>query len=131
MNLYVFVLFKASFTTTLPSWSPKVAVFVAVAFPNSTFTSAPSLDQFPDFSIFVPFEIPDILRLVTLLLSSLTLIVGLNVAPLNTTNFAVVLISFVNVNPSIVAVGADVSDLLIGISISSVERSGYLIVAPI
>ena len=102
---------------------------VAVAFPISTFTSAPSLDQFPDFSIFVPFEIPDTLRLVTLLLSSLTLIVGLNVAPLNTTNFAVVLISFVSVNPSIVAVGAVVSDLLIGISISSVERSGYLIVA--
>ena len=64
------------------------------------------------------------------LLSSLTLILGLNVEPLNTTKLAVVFSSFVNVAPSIVAVGATVSDLLTGILTSSVEPSGYVIVAP-
>ena len=67
---------------------------------------------------------------VILFLSSLTLNVGLNVEPLNTTKFAVVFSSFVKIIPSIVAEGTFASAFATGISISSVEWSGYVIVAP-
>ena len=79
-------MFSASFTTILASWSPRVALFVAVIVSPVTWTSAPFLDQFPVAEKLFPLGKPDTLTLFTLFLSSLTLNVGLNVEPLNTTN---------------------------------------------
>ena len=73
------------------------------------------LAQEPVFSILVPFGSPVTLILLMLFLSSLTLNVGLNVEPLNTTKFAVVFSSFVNNMPSIVAVGSFASAFTTGI----------------
>ena len=79
-------MFSASFTTILASWSPNLAVFVAVIVSPVTWTSAPVLAQFPVAEKSFPLGKPDTLTLFTLFLSSLTLSVGLNVDPLNTTN---------------------------------------------
>ena len=78
----------------------------------------------------LPFGSPVTFSFVILFLSSLTLNVGLNFAPLNTTNVAVVAALSVNNIPSIVAEGTFASAFVTGISISSVEWSGYVIVAP-
>ena len=78
----------------------------------------------------LPFGSPVTVSFVTLFLSSLTLNVGLNLDPLNTTKLAVVFTSFVNNKPSIVAVGTLASAFVTEISISSVEWSGYVIVPP-
>ena len=106
-----------------------MAVSVEVFAASSIITFVP-LVQEPVFSISVPFGSPVTFRLVILFLSSLTVKVGLNFAPLNTTKLAVVFSSFVNNIPSIVAEGSFASAFTTGIWISSIEWSGYSIVAP-
>ena len=120
---------KESVIVTSPTRSPKSAVDVDVLAASVILTFVPLL-QGPVFSILVPFGSPVTLILLMLFLSSLTLNVGLNVEPLNTTKFAVVFSSFVNNMPSIVAIGSFASDFTTGIRISSLEWSGYSIVAP-
>ena len=129
LNLYVPVLFVESVTSTVPTCSPKVEVSVDVFASSSILIFVP-LFQVPVFSISVPFGSPVTFSLVILFLSSLTLKVGLNFAPLNTTKLAVVFKSSVNNIPSIVAEGTFASAFVTGIWISSVEWSGYVIVAP-
>ena len=120
---------EESVIVTSPTRSPKVAVSVDVFVASSILTFVPLL-QGPVFSILVPFGSPVTLILSMLFLSSLTLNVGLNVEPLNTTKFAVVFTSSVNNIPSIVAIGLFASAFTTGIWISSREWSGYSIVAP-
>ena len=105
---------EESVIVTSPTRSPKVAVSVDVFVASSILTFVPLL-QGPVFSILVPFGSFVTLIVLISFLSSLTLNVGLNVEPLNTTKFAVVFTSSVNNIPSIVAIGLFASAFTTGI----------------